>query len=115
MGNPQIEHPPGEGSSEGVEYLGSSKTDKVKHPGGEWIDCYMIYKVQGEKKKMIAPSDYTPKNNPPTDESLSSQLRVESCDCDKNERNEKGNDRLPLRRRVALNMYYVCTSKNRKP
>lgn len=49
MGNPQIEHPPGEGSSEGIEYLGASKTDKVKHPGGEWIDCYMIYKVQGEK------------------------------------------------------------------
>lgn len=76
MGNPQIEHPPGEGSSEGIEYLGASKTDKVKHPGGEWIDCYMIYKVQGEKKKMIAPSDYTPKNNPPTDESLSSQLKL---------------------------------------
>ena len=42
-------------------------------------------------------------------------VKVESYDCDKSERSEKGNNRLPLQRGVALNMYDVCTSKNRKP
>lgn len=35
---------------------------------------YTRYKER--KKKMITPSDYTPKNNPPTDESLSTQLKL---------------------------------------